>query len=201
MLRQRLMIVGVALVLGACGGDESTAGPGEFARQLEAQISYSMEAGGRYHKQLQAREGDQQTDADTLYASMPKVEFGADSTRPLLRQDLAYAFAPYARDSALLPYMDLEQKGDTLIATRKADADKQTPLEWQRLVADKPGGIIRYVESRIRKKSWLYRLEVDMQTQFDSLGRYQAHSLRTLTGVPLLGQTFEARVQGQMQYP
>lgn len=201
----RLFSWGISLlcltVMGACGQTENNAVATAFTQQLERQLALSLEKGSSYHKVVDATAAGEASRTDTLYPSMPMVEFGTDSSRSLVRQDLAYAFAPYARDSALLPFMQIEQAGDTLIAQRIEDIGAQTPLEWQRILADEATGQVYFLESRIRKKSWLYALEVDMTTHFDSLGRYRAHQLRTLTRVPLLGQTFEANITGEMVYP
>lgn len=189
------------LLLGGCSAGDPQEKYAPFEARLDEQLNQSLALNGQYRKQVSALEGDRVAASDTLYLSMPQVEFGTDSTRPQLRQDLVYAFSPNARDSVLMPYLDYTSKGDTLLASRKPEAERQTGLVLQKIVQAPDDGIIRYLESRIRKESWLYQLEVDIQTHFDSLGHYQSHQMRTLTTVSLLGQSFEATINGQMIYP
>lgn len=192
------------LPLAACGGGQTGRLDHPLGRQLTQQVAQSCAQELAYHKTVIDRRADSLPQEDTTFAPVPKVPFGeaadgSDSLNYLLLRDLAYVGETYYDDPYLIDNLDVQRRQDTLIARVQPDKAQEVELQTQKILYQRDS-LLRFVESELRKESWLYAMHIDIQVQFDSAGRYQQHHLDVTTEVPLLGRTFRAEVQGQGRY-
>ncbi|RMG56749.1 MAG: hypothetical protein D6722_25855 [Bacteroidetes bacterium] len=187
------------LPLAACGGyDTESTSPA--VRAFRAQIRQSSLAAVAYRKEVTDYTQQPPQVEDTLYQPAWTLTAEGDTTFwPL--EDLAYALDRYYGDPFQIDRFAVAAAGDTLIATVRPGQANKSDLQRQVILRAGPDGPYRYIESDILRDSWLYATEVHIAVHFDDEGRYQRHELEVQASVPLLGNTFHARLSGQMQYP
>ncbi len=175
-----------------------------LGEQLAQQVEASCRKGMTYHKAVY-EEGAPDLQEDSAFQPVPQVPFGEtetgqDSTNYLLLRDLNYALARYYRDTYIRELMQVQRSGDTTIAQVRPEQAEKAELQTQKVVMSPDSARLRYLETRLDKRSWLYHMRVRLAVQFDSAGRYQTHQLDVQTEVPLLDKSLSTRVTGTGQY-
>ncbi len=118
----------------------------------------------------------------------------------LLSDELVYALEVYFNEEKTEELMDIQQVGDTLIATLKPDKIGSSPLRLQKLVLSPDGKTIRYLESHVKKVYWLYASDAHIAVKFDETGRYESHWLKVTTRVIWVGESVNVFIEGRMTY-
>lgn len=194
-----------AIFLAACGDGQGGRMDHPLGRQLTEQIIASCEQGLTYQKTVIDRQKSPPSREDSVFSPVPKVvvgeaEDGQDSTTYLLLRDLAYAVERYYQDPYLVENFIIESHGDTTIAQVKPNLSKEVDLQQQKVLYQSDGEQLAYLSTYLRKSSWLYAMDIDMNIHFDEAGRYTQHRLEVITQVPMLGKTFEAVIEGKGTY-
>lgn len=201
-MRRVLLLLLFPLV--ACGGGQTGRLDHPLGRRLSEQVMQSCEHRLAYHKTVTDHRADPPTHEDSVFSPVPKVPFGeaangGDSLNYLLLRDLAYAAEQYYRDPYVIDNLEINRRRDTLIATVQPKQADDLELQIQKILY-RADSSLAFIETNLRKSSWLYAMDIDIQVTFDSLGRYQRHHLDVTTQVPLLGRTFRAVIEGEGRY-
>jgi hypothetical protein len=200
----RRMLLLLLLPLAACGGAQTGQLDHPLGRRLTEQVMHSCEQGLAYHKTVSDHRVDPPSSEDSVFSPVPKVPFGeaadgGDSLNYLLLRDLAYAAEQYYQDPYVIENLEINQVQDTLIATVQPKKADDLALQTQKILYQ-ADSVLAFVETKLRKGSWLYAMDIDIRVSFDSLGRYQQHHLDVTTEVPLLNRTFRAVIEGEGRY-
>ncbi len=180
----------------ACSQSESVA-PHQLRQQFKTQLQHSRQTGGMYYKLVQdPSKIDSQPEKQVLNLSMDE----SSDISAQLETELTYALANVYDEPKQIEYMHIEQRGDTLIAQRDGAAPSSIELNLQKVLLEKESRRIRYIESQLVKKNWLYGSEVHIWVVFDSLGRYQQHQLTIETDIALSKHHFQAFISGKVDY-
>ena len=103
--------------------------------------------------------------------------------------ELVYTLEYSAEDPYLKDYFDIRTINNEVFSERKESAKNDTPLEYQRVLRDASTGMVREIETRVFKDSWLYNLTIQTVVKFDAQGNYLSHDLRMKNDVVLSGLT------------
>ncbi|MCI4668328.1 MAG: hypothetical protein MRZ79_09330 [Bacteroidia bacterium] len=165
-------------------------------QQVESQLASSSSQIQLYSKKFQNLQ-EPESDAELINFSLDSLD--KDSLTHQLSDDLAYLFDVYYKDPSIAEYMDTTYLGDTLLATVKPGMEKKSKLHSQKILKDEAGNY-RSISTLTRSSNWLYELEISIQANFDSLSRYEAHSLYLRNKVHYLNETIETRITGKASY-
>ncbi len=190
--------------LWSCQSQGGTDRQHPLARQFNQQLVASCKGNMGYFKQVSNLD-DASQEEDSLFSPVPKVSVGeardgADSLSYLLVRDLEYAVNGYYADTYTREKMDVTTHGDTLIAAVKPAHARKANLLLQKILMSPDSSHIRYLETHIQERSWLYSINSHTEVFFDSTGNYVAHDLWVNTRVSILGETLRLLNHGEAQY-
>ena len=116
-----------------------------------------------------------------------------------LYADLAQVLKPCLEDPQLAPYLDIQTVQDTVIAKGKSGGARVKGLQVQKILKSPDGKGLRYIETLIWKKSWLYENQVHVKVYLGDRGQYTGHEMETRMKVGWLGKQFHAKILGQIE--
>lgn len=190
-----MILVGMLFFLISCqsgGGKGSTPTSSQWFTQL-AESAHQLSSYKKTVTDLKERSNYVQ---DSTWTEMP---LSTEDSSFVLLEDLEYALETYYKDPYIVELLDTIRREDTLIATLKPEQEGQTDLQSQRIVQTEDG-VFQYIASHLRKKNWLYDLEIDIVVHFDSTGLYQHHLLNVRHAVPWIGKDIQAEIKGEAKY-
>ncbi len=188
----------VLLIVAMCG---ATHGWAQVAARVRTQLNADAAQGFAYRKHA-AVSDDPSANPNWEHRQFRvsrgrmRPAAGADTSTSAFADELTDALQYSYDDPRLIDQFTVLRRGDTLVATRRADA--RTPLIEQRVLRT-PEGRVAFVASRIEITSTLYTSRRQAELYFDAQGRYQRHSLELVTQLRLIGTPRVVRVRGERE--
>lgn len=202
LLAKISLSLGLLGLLSACGGSRDPLLAHKRQRFTEQLRSVCQDERVVYRKTVTDLTLDSAPRQDSSWQAQKGVmDTGEDSTRCVLERDLAYALAYSYEQPALRDYFQVDQQGDTLIAQLRPDAAGKLELQSQKVIPLADGEGYRYLATQLKKDTWLYKMQVQIEVFFDEKGRYDHHQLEMESEVLGGGEVFKARIEGQASYP
>jgi|GEM_PF-3305602 len=102
------------------------------------------------------------------------------------------ANSPFIKD-----YFSILEDKKGFDASLKVDNQGDSPLQAQKFTLSE-NGLLSYAMSHIKKDNMLYNMEVKVEVWFDATGRYDHHTIETMTE-PILDDGIHTIVRGELK--
>jgi hypothetical protein len=119
----------------------------------------------------------------------------------LLEKELAYVFEVDYQNPYLTSLFLKEEIGDTVIVRLKPGSGRlASELRWQKFVYAPDGTTLRFVETQLEKRQWLYDFTITVRVFFNEKGHYDRHELWISNRIIFIGSKMKSRILGKAEY-